>query len=231
MATYALFDVETVIDWELVEDVEECGKQEFIEVLRSEQKRGAQEEVFVPYTYHLPAVIGLGIVSPTGDLKHIGCVRGDNSEEVSREFWEWMSRFQSGTNRGTLVSFNGRSFDLPVLELAAMRYGICIPHHFNEKWGNRYRFQDDWHLDVLDYFSGYGATRGLRGGLRMLSYVCGMRTKHQVSHSNLDDVPVERMQRWCRNDIRRLYVTFSRLQFVRGRGEGMPEPPELEDEE
>lgn len=231
MANYALFDVETVIDWELIEDVEECGKHEFLEELRVEQKRGAQEEVFVPYTYHVPAVIGLGIVSPAGDLKHVGCVRGDNSEEVSREFWGWMSRFQAAPSKGTMVSFNGRAFDVPVMELAAMRYGIQIPHHFNEKYGNRYRFQDDWHLDVLDYFTTYGATRGLRGGLSMLSRVCGMRTKHQVSHSNLEDVPLERMQRWCRNDIRRLYVTFSRLQLVRGRGEVMPEPPELEDED
>jgi hypothetical protein len=230
MANYALFDVETVIDWELVEETEECGKHEFVELLRGEQKRDALEDVFVPYTYHVPVVIGLGVLSPQGDLKNIGCVRGNDSENVSREFWDWMTRFQSPPNRGTLVSFNGRGFDMPVMELAAMRYGIRIPQHFNEKYGNRYRFQDDWHLDVLDYFTAHGATRGLRGGLSMLSHVCGMRTKHLVSHSNLEEVPVEQMQRWCRNDIRRLYVTFQRLQFVRGRADEMPEVPELEDE-
>jgi predicted PolB exonuclease-like 3'-5' exonuclease len=188
------------------------------------------DDVFVPYTYHVPAVIAAGMINDTGELYSLGCIRGEAGYEVAAAFWSWVERFQSKPSQGTLVSFNGRSFDFPVLELAALRYGIRIPQHCNEKYGNRYRFQDDWHLDVLDYFTTYGATRGLRGGLSMLSHVCGMRTKHLAKHSNLEEVPLERMQRWCRNDIRRLYVTFQRLQFVRGKGEVLPEPPELEDE-
>jgi hypothetical protein len=230
MANYALFDIETTIDWKLIEDVEDCGRHEFIEVLREEQHRGPGEDVFVPYTYHIPAVIAVGLIDSTGALNHLGCVRGDPGFAITREFWSWVERFQSKPSQGTLVSFNGRGFDFPVLELAALRYGVQMPQHFNEKYGNRYRFQDDWHLDLMDFFTGHGATR-LRGGLVLLSNLAGLPAR-QVHHSNLDEHPLlDRMERWCRNDVRRLYVVFQRLQFMRGRSEALPEPPELEDED
>jgi predicted PolB exonuclease-like 3'-5' exonuclease len=230
VGNYALFDIETTIDWKLVEDLEDCGQYEFIDVLRSEQKRGSLEDVFVPHVYHVPAAIAVGLLSETGELHHLGCVRGDPGESVTREFWAWVERFQGKASKGTLVSFNGRGFDLPVLELAALRYGIQIPQHCNEKYGNRYRFQDDWHLDVMDWFTGHGATR-LRGGLALLSKLGGMAPS-VIKHSNIEeDPPLEQMQRWCRNDVRRLYVVFQRLQYMRGRATSMPETPELEDEE
>ena len=231
MANYALFDIETTIDWTLVEDVEECGQYEFIDLLRAEQKRGQVEDVFVPHVYHVPAAIAVGLLSEKGELEHLGCVRGDTTEALTREFWTWVGRFQSKVRQGgTLVSFNGRAFDMPVLELAALRYGIAIPQHCNEKYGNRYRFQDDWHLDVMDWFTGHGATR-LRGGLALLSKLGGMAPS-LVKHSNLEEQPsLEQMQRWCRNDVRRLYVVFQRLQFMRGRTESLPVTPELEDED
>ncbi|MGW8257320.1 MAG: hypothetical protein ACWGMZ_07550, partial [Thermoguttaceae bacterium] len=34
--------------------------------------------------------------------------------------------------RPTLVSFNGRGFDLPLLELAAFRFGISVPGWFQD---------------------------------------------------------------------------------------------------
>jgi 3'-5' exonuclease len=233
MANYALFDIETRVDWALLEAVENCDREEFI----ADQKRrtGIAEDsiVWIPHTYHLPIAIAVGVVEPTnGELTRLGCIKGGDSETVCREFWNWIEIFQSAPRRGTLVSFNGRGFDLPVLELAALRHGIRIPQHWNEKYGNRYRFQEDWHLDVLDYLNGYGAARGLRGGLSLVSALVGLPAKTSA-HSNLEDedIPLERVQRWCRNDVRRLYVVFQRLQYVRGRTSTLPTLPELEDEE
>ena len=119
----------------------------------------------------------------------------------------------------------------PRLELAALRYAIPIPGHLNERYGNRYRFQEDFHFDVLDYVNGYGAARGLRGGLSLLSVLVGLPAK-TTPHTNLGDqeVALERVQRWCRNDVRRLYVVFQRLQFLRNKTDKLAELPELEPE-
>ena len=43
--------------------------------------------------------------------------------EIVRRFWEGWRRY----DRPRLVSFNGRGFDMPLLELCAFRYGIQIP--------------------------------------------------------------------------------------------------------
>ena len=55
---------------------------------------------------------------------------GYSEEALAREFWARAERFA-----GCLVTFNGRRFDFPVLELAALRYGIAAPAHFAEGAG------------------------------------------------------------------------------------------------
>jgi predicted PolB exonuclease-like 3'-5' exonuclease len=231
MANYALLDIETRIDWSLLEQVEDCDREEYLAAQR-QRLSNAADEVWIPHTFHLPIAIAVGLIEPTtGELTKVGCIKGGDSETMCREFWNWLETFQAAPRRGTLVTFNGRGFDVPVLELAALRYGIHAAQHFNEQYGNRYRFQQDWHVDVLDLLTGYGAARYMRGGLSLLSVLAGMPAKG-TSHSNLDDasIPLERVQRWCRNDVRRLYVVFQRLQFVRNRIKELPELPELEDE-
>jgi len=231
MAPYALFDIETRIDWPLLETIEGCDRDEYLDFKKEQAIHYGQDSVWVPHAYHIPIAIAVGLVEPTsGELSRVGCIKGSDSEEVCREFWHWLENFQASPRRGTLVSFNGRGFDLPVLELAALRYAIRCPQHWNEQYGNRYRFQQDWHLDVLDFVTGWGASRGLRGGLSLLSALSGMPAK-SAAHSNLEDVPLERAQRWCRNDVRRLYVVFQRLQFSRDRLKALPAVPELENEE
>jgi 3'-5' exonuclease len=231
MANYALFDTETRIDWELAEKIEDADRDEFIGRLREQQGVGPLDDVWVPYTYHLPVVIAVGLIeSSSGELTRLGCIKGEDSETICREWWKWIDTFQGDHQKGTLVGFNSRSFDLPVLELAALRFGIPCGQHWNQKYGNRYRYQDDWHVDVLDLLTGHGATRGLRGGLSLASALVGMPVK-PAAHSNLyDDVPLERLQAWCRNDVRRLYAVFQRLEFIRGRAKLPPTMPTLEDE-
>ena len=46
---------------------------------------------------------------------------------ITENFWRGWEKYR----RPTLVSFNGRRFDLPLLELAAFRYGVSVPGWFN----------------------------------------------------------------------------------------------------
>ena len=46
---------------------------------------------------------------------------------ITEHFWRGWEKYR----RPTLVSFNGRTFDLPLLELAAFRYGLSVPGWFN----------------------------------------------------------------------------------------------------
>ena len=60
-----------------------------------------------------------------------------------------------------LVSFNGRGFDIPVIKYRAMAHGLSCPRWFSEgdRW-NSYdsRYSGEYHLDLLEVFSDYGAS-------------------------------------------------------------------------
>ncbi len=228
---YALFDIETKVDRQLVEAIEGVAYEQYVATLKTETGRD-----FVPHVYHLPISIAIGFPNVDGVLEKIGSLKETTPEALTQHFWGWLAGFQERGGRhgnGVLVSFNGRGFDIPVLELCALRYGIQIPHHFNQKYGNRYRFQDDWHLDVMDYLSGHGASPRPRGGLSTLAALAGYPPKN--THGSDVEVlyaagELDKINRYCRNDVRRLHVVFGRLQYMRGLATKLPELPELEEE-
>src|SRR5207302_8491492 len=75
-----------------------------------------------------------------------------------------------------LVTFNGRGFDLPLLELAAFRYG-CGGRDYFQSSRNRL---GGGHLDLMDWLTNYGAVRA-SGGLDLLSKLLGKPGKMEVS--------------------------------------------------
>ena len=67
-----------------------------------------------------------------------------------------------------LVSYNGRRFDFPVIEQRSMIHGLSMPTYFNagDKW-NCYtqRYSKNWHLDLMDSMTNYGACPPIPLGL------------------------------------------------------------------
>jgi predicted PolB exonuclease-like 3'-5' exonuclease len=66
-------------------------------------------------------------------------------------------------NRAKLVTFNGRGFDLPLMELGAFDHGCPARDYFL----SRNRFSGN-HLDLMDWLTNYGAYR-LAGGLNLMA--------------------------------------------------------------
>src|SRR6202035_2283383 len=137
---FAVFDVETRVDKHLLNQVYFEGQQltddeafhRYSEDLRN--RRGSD---FFPITLHLPISIAIGNVGDDYVLRSVESLAlGDYSEEnLVREFWTRAERFA-----GMLVSFNGRRFDIPVLELAALRHAIVAPVHFGDDGLARNRY-------------------------------------------------------------------------------------------
>ncbi len=71
-----------------------------------------------------------------------------NETEILREFWKLASSW------GTIVSFNGRSYDGPVLMTRSAILGIAPTRHLA---GQRYRI--DEHCDLMDVLDFHGAAR------------------------------------------------------------------------
>jgi hypothetical protein len=142
---YLVFDVESASDGALVAKVRYNDPQldpaDAIRRYRDELIAKYQSD-FVPYTYQVPVSV---VVAKVGaDFRLIDLVALDEpqfrSHVITENFWRGWEAYR----RPTLVSFNGRTFDIPLLELAAFRYGLSMPGWFNlsgktyEQSRNRY---------------------------------------------------------------------------------------------
>jgi len=216
---YLAFDIETRVDKALLrrtyrpsakgsdEDVYQEVRQQLI------AEHGSD---FVPVSFHVPVCIVLGSIGDNLVLTSVETLGDETAEPaaLAREFW---TRIEAAD--GVLLSFNGRGFDLPVLELQALRYGIEAPRYFNERNGQRYRYSDR-HYDLYEFLSNFGAHR-IRGGLDLLSQLVGLPGKGEVTGSDVQKLwesgRREDIRRYCRRDVIQTYLLFLRVERMRGR--------------
>jgi 3'-5' exonuclease len=218
--SYAIFDIETRIEKGLLNESQFRGRglsdDEAYEEFRRQllDDRGTD---FFPLSFHVPISIAVGLVSGDHLLQSVESLAlvDYGEERLVREFWDRVARF-----KGCLVSFNGRQFDLPVLELAALRYGCAVPSYFGEDSYYRRRYQLGKHFDLYEFITNYGATR-VRGGFDLLLRMIGMPGKGSIDGSQVQDLwqtgRLAEIHEYCRRDVIQTYYLFLRIELVRGR--------------
>jgi 3'-5' exonuclease len=214
---FAILDIETRIDKQLLNRVffgldgltEDEAYQRFRDDLR------ARGNDFFPVTLHLPISIAIGVVDSDHVLQTVDSLpAADGGEALTREFWRRIECFS-----GCLVTFNGRRFDLPVLELAALRWGISAPLYFDSDSG-RSGGLSERHLDLCEYLTNFGEV-GLRGGMDLLLKMIGLPGKLAINggmvQEYFDAGRLQEIDRYCRSDVIQTYFLFLRVQLMRGR--------------
>lgn len=216
-----IFDMETRVDKALLSAVQYRGQglsdDAAYERMRDDLGRGSGGDFF-PLTYQVPISIALATADDQCVLQDYEVLGADTLGEAGlvRAFWERIE-----ASEGTLVSFNGRGFDLPVLELQALRHGCSAPRYFGERNGLRTRYGR--HCDIYDWLTNGGASR-LRGGLDLAAKLVGLPGKGEVSGGDVQ-VLWERgcwpqIHRYCRDDVLQTYFLFLRIEHLRGRLDG-----------
>jgi predicted PolB exonuclease-like 3'-5' exonuclease len=225
MRTTIVVDIETRIDKSLVNATryhhEGLTDDEAYQRYRAELKaeRGSD---FLPVIYHVPISIGVGKVEDCviKDVWTLGKIKKWVSVDDFDEAW-MVCEFWELVNQGhALVTFNGRGFDLPVLELAALRYGIQSPRYWVAGTkGHRYRYSDELHYDVADVLCNTGATP--RSHLNDLLVMLGFGGKGNVDGSKVqqmwEDGKIREIHEYCRKDVISTYALWLRLELIRGR--------------
>ena len=219
---YIVFDVESVVDGSLISRVlypdEGLEPDAAIERHRKElleASGGARD--FVAVSFHVPVSVCVARVGKDFrllDLSDLDAPRFDPLEIV-KLFWKGVQMYKNAA----LVDFNGRGFDLPLLTLAAFRFGVSCPAYFDDdRYGHRYRFTDK-HIDLMEWLTEYGAYR-LKGGLDLCAKILGKPGKMDTSGADvLDMYREERLQEindYCLNDVLDTYFIFLRTRVLTG---------------
>src|SRR5579884_1390684 len=176
---FLIFDTESVPDGRLLAQIkypeENLTPEEAIERAQNEARELSRDgSDFLPVTFQIPVAVCVLRVGADFRLQALTCLDAPlyRTEEIIRQFWRGVSHY----NRAQLVTFNGRGFDLPLLELAAFDHGCSARDYF---YNSRNRYNGN-HIDLFDWLSNYGACR-LTGGLNLLAKKLGKPGKMEVA--------------------------------------------------
>ena len=219
-----VFDIESAADGDLISKIRYPGEKlsptEAIEQYRSELLEQNGKD-FIPYTFQLPVSLVVATVADDYSLIDLVALDEEMSRpyEIVRLFWEgWRKNGQP-----QLVSFNGRGFDIPLLEVCAFRYGLSIPEWIAEKARSfeqpRNRFNSAAHLDLHEFLTNNGASRFV-GGLSLAANLIGKPGKLDVAGHMVQDLwdggRAREIHDYCRSDVLDTYFVYLRSRVVAG---------------
>ncbi len=192
--SYLIVDIETVPDHEL-------------------WQRSSAESDFPPTYAHQVITIGCMWLDSEYKLQRLGIVGEAGTEAtILEEFSKFVTR-----HRPVLVTYNGRSFDLPVIALRGLRHGVAMPWYYKQR-GMRYRFSEEGHLDLCDFLADHGAARP--GPLDAMARLIGLPGKIGVDGSQVEGLhragQQKRIENYCLGDVVQTAFLFLRFRLLQG---------------
>jgi 3'-5' exonuclease len=224
MTNYLVFDIETRVDKELVKRVYDPENSLTLEQAYDTARdqileRSGQQSDFFPIPFHVPIAISTLQADEKYRIRSLGCFGADkfSEPELVSKFWEAFDRTQ------TLVTFNGRTFDLPVLESRALKHGMSLPRYFAAGEGRSTfrgsRYSDTYHIDICDYLSNFGAYP--RNALNLWARLTGLPGKYSIAGEDVEYLFRQGRQKevnqYCMTDVLQTYLLFLRVELLRGK--------------
>lgn len=196
--SYLVLDIETVPDGQLWSP--------------PELQQGV-DRPFPPTYAHRIICIGCLWLGPDLRLRRLGVV-GEGADE--RGILDEFSRFVA-KHRPALVSFNGRTFDLPVIALRALRAGVAMGWYYRDR-SLRHRYSEAGHIDLCDQLADHGAARS--SSLDALARLIGLPGKIGLDGSQIEGLyragMLERIQSYCLSDVAQTALLFLRFRLLQG---------------
>jgi len=159
---------------------------------------------------------------PGGERYTVECCRtggeaGWDEQRLLHAYWRHFAKRQA-----RVVTWNGKGFDLPVLRLRAMMYGIPADAWFTRgtKWENyTQRYASEWHCDLMEQLADYGAST--RMGMEDVALAMGLPGKIGGHGSEVAAMvaagQLDRVRAYCECDCLNLFALYVRHALLTGR--------------
>jgi 3'-5' exonuclease len=207
-----------VIVWDLetIPDLQGFAAANYLTGKTDAEIREVMGDKFPKHIYHSIACIGALIAHREEDCWAVDAVGAPHIGERSEK--ELIQAFVDKIAELTpqLVTFNGNSFDLPVLRYRAMTHGTAAPGLSARPYFNRYT---DDAIDLCDVLSSF-ALQG-KATLNELSRVMGLPGKPDGMHGGQVaqyclDGRIKEVADYCETDVVNTYRVWLRHELFRG---------------
>lgn len=219
-----VFDIETVPDTKngrILYHLENTNDEETAEIMLKKRQEKTSS-AFLPL--HLQRIVAISCVLRTEEHFRIGSLGNVNSseEDLIEAFFKCVEKYLP-----ILVSWNGSSFDLPILHYRALLYGVSSPSYWNIgddgdasfRWNNylsRYHYR---HSDLMDILAGYQGRSN--APLTEIALMLGLPGKLGMDGSQVWNYFLEgrreAIRNYCETDVLNTYLIYLRFELIRGK--------------
>ena len=208
-----------VIIWDIetIPDLQGFAAANYLTGKTDAEIREVMGDKFPKHIYHSIVCIGALVAHREDDKWAVDAVGaphiGERSEkELTQAFVDKIAELKP-----QMVTFNGSSFDLPVLRYRAMTHSIAAPGLSARPYFNRYT---DDAIDLCDVLSSFAPQA--KATLNELCRVMGMSGKPDGMHGGQVaqyclDGRIKEVADYCETDIVNTYRVWLRYELFRGR--------------
>lgn len=219
-----VFDIETIPDIDSAKrlhDLDGLTDKEVAEVMftyRRQETGGSSDFLRL----HMHRVVAISVVLATSNNITVWSLGDEDAEEkeIVQRFFEGIEKYTP-----TLVSWNGKGFDLPVLHYRSLLHGIQAPRYWENgdedqsfRWNNYLSRYHQRHTDLMDVLAGYEFRAN--APLTEIASMLGFPGKMGMDGGKVWDAylagDIVAIRNYCETDVLNTYLVYIRYQLIRG---------------
>jgi hypothetical protein len=209
-------DLETIPDEGLVGAIDRGSGRPYAEqlqrVVADRRARTGGRSDFLPLPFHRPVAACLLEALEDGGLIQVLDVEAWTDQKGGEP--GFLDRLWGRLEGATVVTFHGRGFDLPVLELRSLKLGVPAPAWFA---GPR-RPGSPGHLDVKELLAGPGGSGA--APLDLYAKLVGLPGKEDVAGADVGALyasgALDRIAAYCMTDVVQTFLLLLRCRLLDG---------------
>lgn len=217
-----VFDIETIPDvngGRRLYNLDGLSDKEVANIMFHKRRQETGNEFL---RLHLHRVVAISVVLRSRDRLAVWSLGDEAADEK-----EIIERFFNGIDKyvPTIVSWNGKGFDLPVLHYRSLLHGIQAPRYWETgdndqsfRWNNYLSRYHRRHTDLMDVLAGYEmrANAPLDEVATLLGFPGKMGMSGAKVWDNYQAGELAGIRNYCETDVLNTYLVYLRFELING---------------